>query len=89
MIVDVVLAAVLLTVFAIPLALTGWAFLDAASRPKWVWAFAGRRQVLWMCGIAFGLLTVIGGLAISGYYLVRVRTELAAVERGEFDQPHR
>ena len=87
MIVDVVLASVLLVVFAIPLAVTGWAFLDAASRPKWVWAFAGRCQVLWMCGIAFGILTVIGGLAISGYYLMRVRSELAAVERGEFGTP--
>ena len=87
MLVDVMLAAMLLVVFAIPLAVTAWAFLDAASRPKWVWAFAGRRQLLWMCGVAFGILTVIGGLAISGYYLLRVRTELASIERGEFDPP--
>lgn len=84
MIVDVAVTAVLLVVLAIPLGVTGWAFLDAASRAKWVWAFAGRRQVVWMCGIAFGILTVIGGLAISGYYLVRVRKELAAVEAGDF-----
>lgn len=86
MIVDVAVTVVLLVVLAIPLAITGWAFLDAASRPKWVWAFADRRQVVWMCGIAFGILTVIGGLAISGYYLVRVRKELAAVEAGDFGQ---
>ena len=87
MIVDITLATILLVVFAIPLAVTAWAFLDAASRPKWVWAFAGRRQLVWMCGIAFGILTVIGGLAISGYYLLRVRSELAAVEAGDFGQP--
>lgn len=87
MIVDVAVTVVLLAVLAIPLGITGWAFLDAASRPKWVWAFAGRRQVVWMCGIAFGILTVIGGLAISGYYLLRVRNELAAVEAGDFGQP--
>lgn len=85
MIVDITLAAILLVVFAIPLAVTGWAFLDAASRPKWVWAFAGRRQVVWMCGIAFGILTVLGGLVISGYYLLKVRSELASIERGELD----
>jgi len=83
MIADVVVTVVLLTVLSIPLAITGWAFLDAASRAKWVWAFAGRRQVVWLCVIAFGLLTVIGGLAISGYYLTRVRRELAAIEAGD------
>ena len=87
MIVDITFATILLVVFAIPLAVTAWAFLDAASRPKWVWAFAGRRQLVWMCGIAFGILTVAGGLVISGYYLLRVRSELAAVEAGDFGQP--
>ncbi len=84
MLVDVVVTAGVLVLLAIPLAITGWAFLDAASRPKWVWAFAGRNQVLWMCVVAFGILTVIGGLLISGYYLARVRPQLAAIERGEF-----
>lgn len=83
MIGDVVVTSLLLALLAIPLAVTGWAFLDAASRATWVWAFAGRRQVLWLCVIAFGLLTVVGGLLISGYYLTRVRPELAAIEAGD------
>ena len=67
-----------------PLAITMWAFLDAAKRPGWVWAFSGRRQVLWLAAVAFGVLTVIGGLAISGYYLTRVKPQLAAIEAGNF-----
>jgi len=74
--------AATLVVVSIPLAITAWAFLDAANRPRWVWAFSGRRQVLWMSVIGFGLLTIVGGLAISGYYLTRVRPGLAALESG-------
>ena len=83
MLLDIALTGLFLALLSIPLALTAWAFLDAASRPTWVWAFAGRRQVVWMCAIAFGVLTVIGGLAISGYYLRRVRSELMAIEAGD------
>ena len=80
---DVVTTAALMAALSIPLGITIWAFLDAAKRPGWVWAFSGRRQVVWLCIVAFGVLTVIGGLAISGYYLARVRPELAAIEAGD------
>jgi hypothetical protein len=69
--------------FLIPLALTAWAFLDAARRPSWAWSLAGRSQVSWMAATFLGALTVIGGLAISGYYLAIVRPEIAAAENGE------
>ncbi len=68
---------------AVPLGISLWALLDAARRPRWAWALAGRRQVVWMAVIMFGVLTVVGGLLISGYYLARVRPAIAAVERGE------
>jgi hypothetical protein len=84
MLLDVGVTLMLMLALSVPLAVTAWAFLDAASRPKWVWAFAGRRQVVWMCVIGFGVLTVIGGLAVSGYYLSRVRPELAGTEGGDF-----
>lgn len=83
MLVDIGLTAVLMIALSIPLGVTTWAFLDAAKRPRWVWAFCGRRQVVWMGAIAFGVLTVIGGLIISGWYLARIRPELAAVEGGD------
>jgi hypothetical protein len=67
---------------AIPLGISLWALLDAARRPRWAWALSGRRQVVWMAAILFGVLTVVGGLAISGWYLVRVRPVVAAVEGG-------
>jgi len=76
--------ALLLAVFAaIPLSLTGWALLDAARRPQWAWALAGRRQVVWMAGIMFSALTVLGGVIVSAWYLTRVRHEVAAAEDGQ------
>ena len=75
--------AVLLAMFAaIPLSLTVLALLDAARRPQWAWALAGRRQVVWMAGIMFSALTVLGGVLVSSWYLTRVRHEIAAAEDG-------
>jgi hypothetical protein len=75
--------AVVLAVFAaLPLSLTVWALLDAARRPQWAWALAGRRQVVWMAGIMFSALTVLGGVLVSSWYLTRVRHEIAAAEDG-------
>ena len=67
----------------IPLGISVWALLDAAHRPGWAWALAGRRRVVWIAAILFGILTLVGGLLISGYYLAIVRPRIAAVERGE------
>lgn len=80
---DVAWALVGASVAAIPLGISLWALLDAARRPRWAWALADRRQVVWMALVLFGVLTVVGGLVISGWYLARVRPALAAVERGE------
>ena len=75
--------AVLVATFAaFPLGLSLWALLDAARRPQWAWAMTDRRQVVWMAGIMFGVLTVIGGLLISTWYLTRVRHQVAAAEDG-------
>jgi hypothetical protein len=62
--------------------LTAWALLDAARRPEWAWALAGRRRVVWLAAILFGALVVVVGLVVSTVYLVRVRPALAAVESG-------
>lgn len=79
--------ALVLAVFAAgPLALTIWALLDAAHRPQWAWALAGRRQVVWMAGIMFAAATVIGGIIVSTWYLRRVRPEIQAAEQGRLDR---
>ena len=76
--------AVVVTTFAcIPLGLSLWAFLDAARRPQWAWALSPHRQVVWMFAIAVGVLTVVGGMLISLWYLLRIRPVIAATERGE------
>ena len=80
----IVWAVVTTAFFLIPLGITAWAFLDAARRPSWAWSLAGRSQVAWMVGTALGVLTVIGGLILSGYYLTVIRPEIAAAEDGRF-----
>ena len=72
--------AIILT--SIPLGISVWAFLDAAHRPEWPWALAGRRRMVWMPAILCGTMTVLGGLLISGYYLLVVRRELVWAESG-------
>ena len=79
---DLAVALLLATLAAIPLGLSLWALLDAARRPQWAWALAGRRQVVWMAAIMLGTLTVIGGMVLCAYYLTRVRHEVAAAEDG-------
>ena len=66
-----------------PLAISAWAFLDAARRPQWAWALSPARQIVWMVAIPLGVFTVIGGLVISLWYLLRIRPLVAAAERGQ------
>jgi hypothetical protein len=65
------------------LAVTAWAFLDAARRPSWAWSLAERSQVAWMAATALGVFTVVGGLLVSGYYLAVIRPQIAAAENGQ------
>lgn len=80
---EIGVALVLATGAALPLSLTLWALLDAARRPQWAWALSGRRQVVWMAGIMFAALTVIGGIIVSSWYLLRVRDEIKGAEDGK------
>ena len=68
--------------FSFPLGISIWALLDAARRPAWAWAFANRSQVAWLAGILFATFTVIIGLAVSTWYLTKVRPAIAAAEDG-------
>lgn len=69
--------------FCIPLALSLWALLDCARRPRWAWALSGRSQPLWMAAILCGFLVLVGGIVVSTWYLVRVRPIIADAERGQ------
>jgi len=72
----------LVALSALPLAISLWALLDITRRPSWAWALSGRRQVVWLAAVLLGFLTVLGGLAVSGWYLWRVRPDIAAAEAG-------
>ncbi|HEV3226711.1 MAG TPA: hypothetical protein VGZ52_07745 [Acidimicrobiales bacterium] len=80
---DWVMAVVTATFACIPLGISVWALLDAAHRPEWAWALAGKRRVVWMAAIMFGVLTVIGGLIISSWYLAVIRPRIRAAEQGD------
>ncbi len=80
---DLLSAALWLVLVSVPLSVSVWALLDVAHRPDWVWALAGRRRVVWMGAILFGILSVVPGLIISGMYLARVRPVLVRAERGQ------
>lgn len=69
--------------FSIPLAISVWALLDCARRPAWAWALTDRSQQRWMAAILCGILSVIGGLIVSSYYLARIRPEIADAEDGK------
>ncbi len=71
-----------LCLLAMPLALSMWALLDIARRPRWVWALAERAQVHWMGAVMVGVLFVPLGLVVSLVYLTTVRPRLRAVEAG-------
>ena len=69
-------------VLCIPLAISLWALLDVARRPAWAWSLADRNQAMWVALVLFGFCSVVGGLVISGIYLMRVRPRIVAAEEG-------
>jgi hypothetical protein len=79
---DLIRVSALIVVSAIPLGVSVWALLDAARRPGWVWALAGRRQAVWILVILLATCTIVGGLIVAGWYLALVRPHLAATEEG-------
>ncbi len=75
--------AVLIAVAGIPLAGIGLMFLHAARAPQWVWALAGRRQVVWLALLLGGAAIIPLGVPLAIWYAVRVRPEIDRVERGD------
>lgn len=69
---------------SIPLGLSVWALLDAARRPSWAWALAGRSQALWIASVLIGILCLALGIVVSGWYLVKIRPVIEAAEEGRF-----
>jgi hypothetical protein len=74
-----------ITLSAIPLGLSLWALLDIVSRPAWAWAFLGRNRTLWVVAILLGTSTIVGGMVVAIWYLVRVRPAVRDVEAGRLD----
>jgi hypothetical protein len=86
---DLVATAGGLLLVGIPLMVSVAALLDAARRPQWAWSLAERNQLLWLAMILGGVLSVVLGLVISGWYLVKVRPVVAAAERGQVPERRR
>ncbi|HMK11014.1 MAG TPA: DUF2516 family protein [Acidimicrobiales bacterium] len=79
-------AVVAIVVVSIPLALSVWALLDAARRPEWAFALAGRSRVVWVAACGIGVLFNLVGLCVAAWYLVRVRPGVAAAETGQISR---
>jgi hypothetical protein len=77
-------AIVLAVLASIPIGISLWALLDAARRPQWAWALAERSQVGWMAAVLFGMFFLVPGLAVSLWYLSKVRPAIADAEEGRF-----
>jgi uncharacterized membrane protein len=75
---------VLVTLSAIPLGLSLWALLDITRRPAWAWGLAGRNRLLWLVLVLLGTCSIVGGMLVSGWYLLRIRPEVADAEAGRF-----
>lgn len=78
-------AIVVTVVLCTPLGISVWALLDAARRPEWAWALAGRDRLAWIVAILLGTLIVCAGVAISIWYLLKVRPQVAAAEDGRIE----
>jgi hypothetical protein len=74
----------LIAIASVPLAISLWALLDIARRPAWAWSLSGRNRVAWMAAVLVGMCSVVGGLVISGIYLLRIRPAVADAEDGRF-----
>ena len=70
-------------VLCTPLGLSLWALLDCAKRPAWAWALTTRSQAVWMATILCGILVLPVGIAISSWYLLRVRPQIGDAEQGK------
>ncbi len=79
---DLAVTIALICLVAAPLAWSVIALLDAARRPEWVWALAGRARLIWMVMILFGALVLPIGIVVSTIYLLRIRPELRDAEAG-------
>lgn len=67
---------------AAPFIMVGLAFIDAARRPEWAWALAGRRRVMWMAMLIAGGATVIAAPFFALAYFFTARRDVAAAEEG-------
>ncbi len=80
--IELLLTLVVTIVVLIPIGLVVAALLDAAHRPDWVWALAGRNKPGWMGAIIVSGLFVVPGVVVALVYGLRVRPHLQAIESG-------
>jgi len=76
-------AALWVALWSIPFVFVGLTFLHAARVPQWVWAMAGRTQVLWLVVLLVGNAALPVGIPAAIYYIIRVRPLLKRVESGD------
>jgi hypothetical protein len=83
--VAVLRAVVGILLASIPLALSTWALLDAARRPEWAFALAGRSRTLWVVLTGAGILFCGPGVLTALWYLIKIRPVVAGAEAGKLE----
>lgn len=76
-------AALWVAIASIPLVFVGLTFLHAALRPQWVWAMAGRTQIVWLATLLLGSAIIPLGIPAAVYYIMKVRPLLLSIESGD------
>jgi hypothetical protein len=64
-----------LLILLVPLALTIWGIVDAASRPEWAWQRSGQSKVLWIVLQVVGMFVCLGWI-LSIVYLAAIRPQV-------------
>jgi hypothetical protein len=75
-----------LVISAIPLGFSVWALLDAAGRPEWAFALAGRSRIAWVALTGAGILFCFLGIVVAPWYLLKVRPRVMAAEAGRLTE---
>jgi len=82
---DVLWAVVLAVWFALPAIVSLLTLLDAARRPAWVWAFAGRDRAYWIGMAGLGVMFCVVGVVVAVLWWGKVRRQLGDIEAGRLD----
>ena len=72
----------IISLLLLPVGITIWGLVDAASRPDWAWDRAGHRKLLWILlqAVGVGAPFLLIGFVSSVFYLSAIRPKLRSAQ---------